>query len=238
MGSRVTEVEGVRVMAGALNIRIPRIVAPGSGAEGNQSARFCAPQSSGVRPARRTDPKTGKATRSSRQSIGGLSSAATPAGPRVVDAATHSTVVRARDVQRCIWRKIAEYKKAVVTGIGSSAAVLLAVKEPLGSLLPGFATHWMMAYAMAAATVYATYRATNAKPEKPAEREVAAGTKTDELAAGESQPELGWALAGVAFVLGGAILARRNWGRRMQPVVPYTMLLPHGGSPPGPWMPS
>jgi hypothetical protein len=99
----------------------------------------------------------------------------------------------------------------------------------LASLLPSFATHWM-GYAVAAATVLATYRATNAKPEKPAKPEAEPGAETDELPASSSQPQLGWALASMACVLGGAVFAGRLRGRRAQPIVAYSVLLPHGGS--------
>jgi hypothetical protein len=227
-------------MANVFAIRIPRVVAGNSGMDANSSARFCTPQSPHVRPERRGVLTTEKTTRSSREPSHELSSSARHArsvvahpGPQDDGAVARSAVAHPRDGQRWIWRKIAEYRKAVVTCIGSFAAVVLAVKDPLASLLPSFATHWM-GYAVAAATAFATYRATNAKPEKLAKPEAAAGAESDELPASSSQPQLGWALASMACVLGGAIFAGRLRGRRAQPIVAYTVLLPHGGSSAGP----
>jgi hypothetical protein len=220
-------------MAGVFTIRIPWVVALNSGTNGSSSARFCTPQSSHVRPARRGVLTTEKTTQSRREPSEELSSSARHVrsvaphpGPRDDGAVAGSAVAHPRDRQRWAWRNIAEYRKAVVTCIGSFAAVVLAVKDPLASLLPSFATHWM-GYAVAAATALATYRATNAKPAKP---EAEAGAETDELPASSSQPQLGWALASMACVLGGAIFAGRLRGRRARPIVAYTVLLPHGGS--------
>jgi hypothetical protein len=91
-------------MAGVFTIRIPQVVARNSGTNGSTSARFCTPQSSQVRPARRGVLTTEKRTHSRREPSDELSSSARHArsvaahpGPRGDGAVVGSAVAHPRD---------------------------------------------------------------------------------------------------------------------------------------------
>ncbi len=165
-------------------------------------ARFCTPQPSHALQARRRSPTTETVTQHGSRTGNGL--------PRL-------SVVRPQRRLQWLRQKVAEHRKAVVTFIGSSAAVVIAMKEPVTALLPSFAASWM-GYAVAAATAYATYRASNAKPVDP---EPETDIETDERPVSDSAPRLVWALASFVCVLGGAVLAGRYRGRRSDSVVTY-----------------
>lgn len=128
-------------------------------------------------------------------------------------------------------KNLAEYRKALVSGIGAITVVLVSLTEPLGGLLGGTATHWMAA-GVAATTALATYftkNATSAVPEPApqAVQERSAQFVPEPPTAGAPARNTGAAIAGLALIVGGAVLAGRHTERHRRCV---TLFIP---PPPG-----
>jgi hypothetical protein len=121
--------------------------------------------------------------------------------------------------------KIAEYRKAMVGGIGAITAAAV----PLSPFLPGGVAHWLAA-AAAVLTGFATYLTKNATPaavEKPAAQDIPASPPQDAPSQPPASPparRTGPVLAGLALIVGGAVLAGRHTERHSRCVT----LLPHG----------
>jgi hypothetical protein len=123
-------------------------------------------------------------------------------------------------------KKVAEYRKALVSGIGATSAVAVSAMDSFGPYLSASVTHWAAA-GLAMATAVGTFLTKNAAPEAPAE---SAPDTADEPAASVTTRNMGWAIAVLTVALGGAMFAGRNRGRRLQPIVPFAVLLPPCGS--------
>lgn len=129
--------------------------------------------------------------------------------------------------------KIAESRKAVVGGIGAIVSTVV----PLSPFLPAGVTHWLAA-AAAVLTGFATYLTKNSSPTAAADPPVQAVTESPPLKVLEEQPVVpparhaGPVLAGLALVVGGAVLAGRHTERHSRCVTPFA-LLPPGGFPTG-----
>jgi hypothetical protein len=132
-------------------------------------------------------------------------------------------------------RKPAEYRKALVSGVGAITVVLVALTEPLGGLLGAAATHWMTA-GVAATTALATYFTKNAAPADapgpPAELVQEPSTPSAAAPSPASPPtrSSGAAIAGLALIVGGAVLAGRHTERHRRCVTPFAYVPPGGFS--------
>jgi hypothetical protein len=121
-----------------------------------------------------------------------------------------------RIIEVPLLHRLANYRKAVVSGLGAMLAVAMSVKDPLGSVLPG-ATQWI-AVGMAAATAIATYLTTNTAPTPPAlvptpPQEAGIRGLVDKP---QCRTRFGTAFAGLVVVTGGILWARRSRGSSCQ----------------------
>ena len=121
----------------------------------------------------------------------------------------------------------AEYRKAMVGGIGAITAAAV----PLVSFLPAGVGHWLAA-AAAVLTGFATYLTKNDTPASAEESPTQAVPETprpEALAQLPTSPPparpTGPVLAGLALIVGGAVLAGRHSERHSRCVT----LLPPGG---------
>jgi hypothetical protein len=128
--------------------------------------------------------------------------------------------------------KLAECRKAMIGGIGAITAAMV----PLSPFLPASMTH-LIAAAAAVMTGFATYLAKNATPaqrEKPPTEAEPESPTQDALAQTPASPpparHTGPVLAGLALILGGAVLAGRHTERHSRCVTPFTLLPPGGFS--------
>lgn len=119
-------------------------------------------------------------------------------------------------------RGFAEYRKAMVGGIGAITAAAV----PLVSFLPAGVGHWLAA-AAAVLTGFATYLIKNDAPssaEPPATQPVPVASPHEALAqlpAGVAPARhAGPVLAGLALIVGGAVLAGRHSERHSRCVSP------------------
>lgn len=131
---------------------------------------------------------------------------------------------------RLTLKKPAEYRKALVSGIGAITVVLVSLTEPLGGLLGATMTHWMAA-GVAATTALATYFTKNAispaVPEPPpqAVHALSAQSVPEPQSAG-APAHNGVAIAGLALIVGGAVLAGRHTERHRRCVSRFALLPP------------
>jgi hypothetical protein len=128
--------------------------------------------------------------------------------------------------------KLAECRKAMIGGIGAITAAVV----PLSPFLPASMTH-LIAAAAAVMTGFATYLAKNATPaqgEKPPTQAEPESPMQDALAQSPASPpparHTGPVLAGLALIVGGAVLAGRHTERHSRCVAPFTLLPPRGFS--------
>src|ERR1700687_3038607 len=124
-------------------------------------------------------------------------------------------------------KKLAEYRKALVSGIGVTTTLLVSALDSFGADLPTSVTHWLTG-GVALATAVATYYTKNVEPSTSSEP--APHTTLAEPAVDRGVRHMGWAMAGLAVVLGGARFAGRAGGgaRQPHPTMPFALPLPQG----------
>jgi hypothetical protein len=128
--------------------------------------------------------------------------------------------------------KLAECRKAMIGGIGAITAAVV----PLSPFLPATVTHWIAA-AAAVMTGFVTYLAKNATPARVEKPPAQAGPESPPQDAPAQPPasppparHTGPVLAGLALIVGGAVLAGRHTERHSRCVTPFTLLTPGGFS--------
>ena len=159
-----------------------------------------------------------------------LSAVAQPGGAvnHDADAASQRSVDDARI--RLYLNRLASCRKAIVSGIGGVAAVVISMKDPLVPLLPAGATHWF-GIGVAALTALATYLATNSKPApaavEPASPHDAIAPTIHQASSSDSthKPQMNTAVAGLALVAGGALWASLRRGRAKRPPIRLALLV-------------
>jgi hypothetical protein len=123
--------------------------------------------------------------------------------------------------------KFAGCQKAIVGGIGAVTAAVV----PLSPFLPGGVAH-LIAAAVAVMTGFATYltkNVTQAAAAEPAAQAVPASppqTAPAQLPGSAPARHTGPVLAGLALIVGGAVLAGRHTERHSRCVTPLTLLSP------------
>jgi hypothetical protein len=123
--------------------------------------------------------------------------------------------------------KFAECQKAIVGGIGAITAAVV----PLSPFLPGSIAH-LIAAAVALMTGFATYLTKNAtqaaavEPMAQAVPESPPQIVLDQLPASAPARHTAPVLAGLALIVGGAVLAGRHTERHSRCVTPFTLLPP------------
>ena len=104
------------------------------------------------------------------------------------------------------------------------------MKDPLGSLMPAGAMHWL-AVGVAFVTALATYLTANAKrppatvTPASAPEPVVTTTPDDKPSGGAPKPQIGTAAAGLALVAGGAVWATLRRARIHRSVVPLALVI-------------
>ena len=123
--------------------------------------------------------------------------------------------------------KFADCRKAVVGGIGAITATVV----PLSPFLPGSVAH-LIAAAVAVMTGFATYLTKNATQATAAESATQAvpasppQTAPAQLPGSAPARHTGPVLAGLALIVGGAVLAGRHTERHSRCLTPFTLLPP------------
>jgi hypothetical protein len=123
--------------------------------------------------------------------------------------------------------KFAKCQKAIVGGVGAITAAVV----PLSPFLPGSVAH-LIAAAVAVMTGFATYLTKNATPAPAAEPSAQAvpasppQTALAQLPSSAPARHTGPVVAGLALIVGGAVLAGRHTERHSRCVTPFTLLSP------------
>lgn len=146
-----------------------------------------------------------------------ISRSVSMARPRNLGADSPATADSLPPIVDVPWlRRLATYRKAVVSGLGAMMAVAVSVKDPLGFVLPG-ATQWI-AVGMAVATAIATYLTTNHAAPPPAVAPVPSPGPDTEQAHDIPEPRarFGTAVAGLLLVTGAMLWNHRSRRSRGQ----------------------